>query len=54
MFKKLNNFIFLDFVTSKLYSYLIKYPTPINLNYMWGFGSMAGIFLVIQILSGFF
>jgi len=54
MFKKFNNFLFLDFVGEKIYSYLIKYPTPINLNYMWNFGSMAGIFLVIQILSGFF
>jgi quinol-cytochrome oxidoreductase complex cytochrome b subunit len=54
MFSKINNFIFLDFVGSKLYSYLIKYPTPINFNYMWNFGSMAGLFLVIQILSGFF
>jgi ubiquinol-cytochrome c reductase cytochrome b subunit len=54
MFTRISNFIFLDFVGSKLYSYLIKYPTPINLNYMWGFGSMAGLFLVIQILSGFF
>ena len=54
MFSKINNFIFLDFVGSKLYSYLIKYPTPINFNYMWNFGSMAGLFLIIQILSGFF
>jgi ubiquinol-cytochrome c reductase cytochrome b subunit len=54
MFNKFNNFIFADFLSSKLYSYLIKYPTPINLTYMWNFGSMAGLFLVIQILSGFF
>jgi ubiquinol-cytochrome c reductase cytochrome b subunit len=30
----------------------IKYPTPVNLNYFWGFGSLAGICLVIQIISG--
>lgn len=54
MFNKFNNFIFTDFLSSKLYSYLIKYPTPINLTYMWNFGSMAGLFLVIQIASGFF
>jgi len=54
MFNKINNYIYMDFLSSKLYSYLIKYPTPINLTYMWNFGSMAGLFLVIQILSGFF
>jgi ubiquinol-cytochrome c reductase cytochrome b subunit len=32
--------------------HLIKYPTPINLNYFWGFGSLAFFFLVIQILTG--
>jgi ubiquinol-cytochrome c reductase cytochrome b/c1 subunit len=33
---------------------LIKYPTPRNLNYFWNFGSLAGIMLVIMILSGIF
>jgi|TARA_R100001244_G_scaffold44182_1_gene39728 ubiquinol-cytochrome c reductase cytochrome b subunit len=28
------------------------YPAPRNLNYMWNFGSMAGLFLVIQIITG--
>lgn len=31
-----------------------KYPTPRNLNYWWNFGSIAGICLVIQILTGLF
>ncbi len=30
------------------------YRTPKNLNYAWNFGSMAGIALVIQILTGLF
>jgi quinol-cytochrome oxidoreductase complex cytochrome b subunit len=30
------------------------YPTPRNLNYMWNMGSLAGIALVIQILTGLF
>lgn len=30
----------------------VEYPTPRNLNYWWNFGSIAGICLVIQILSG--
>lgn len=33
-------------------SHIISYPTPINLNYFWSFGSTAGIALVIQIITG--
>ena len=33
---------------------LKEYPTPKNLNYLWNFGSLAGITLVIMILSGIF
>jgi quinol-cytochrome oxidoreductase complex cytochrome b subunit len=29
-----------------------KYPTPRNLNYWWNFGSIAGLCLVIQIMTG--
>ena len=29
-----------------------EYPTPKNLNYWWNFGSLAGIVLVIMIVSG--
>jgi quinol-cytochrome oxidoreductase complex cytochrome b subunit len=32
--------------------HLIHYPTPIGLTYAWSFGSLAGICLVIQIISG--
>jgi len=35
-------------------SHIIDYPTPINLNYLWSFGSTAGICLVIQIITGIF
>ena len=31
---------------------LYEYPTPRNLNYWWNFGSLAGIILVIMIVSG--
>ncbi len=31
-----------------------KYPAPRNLNYWWNFGSIAGICLVMQILTGLF
>nr|YP_009521631.1 cytochrome b [Anoplolepis gracilipes]AXP85352.1 cytochrome b [Anoplolepis gracilipes] len=33
---------------------LLKLPTPINISYWWNFGSLLGMFLLIQILSGFF
>jgi ubiquinol-cytochrome c reductase cytochrome b/c1 subunit len=34
--------------------HLKDYKTPKNLNYMWNFGSLAGITLVIMILTGIF
>jgi ubiquinol-cytochrome c reductase cytochrome b subunit len=37
-----------------LNSHLVDYPTPINVNYFWSFGSTAGICLVIQLLTGIF
>jgi ubiquinol-cytochrome c reductase cytochrome b subunit len=35
-------------------SQLTEYPTPKNLNYMWNFGSLALLVLVLQILTGIF
>lgn len=32
----------------------INLPTPININYLWNFGSILGLFLIIQIISGLF
>nr|YP_010341286.1 cytochrome b [Stenamma expolitum]UNZ99539.1 cytochrome b [Stenamma expolitum] len=32
---------------------LLKLGTPININYWWNYGSLLGIFLMIQIISGF-
>ena len=34
--------------------HLIDYPTPSNLSYWWGFGSLAGICLIVQIATGIF
>ena len=39
-------------VFSYLHHEMHEYPTPKNLNYWWNFGSLAGICLVIQIVSG--
>jgi len=33
---------------------LVDYPTPRNLSYWWNFGSLAGIALVLQIITGIF
>jgi len=41
-------------ILSFLDSHIINYPTPINLNYLWSFGSIAGFCLVIQIVTGIF
>ena len=35
-----------------LNQHLVVYPTPLNLNYMYNWGSMAGIVLLIQIVTG--
>ena len=40
------------FILGFLNCHLINYPTPICLSYAWSFGSLAGICLVIQIISG--
>lgn len=47
MIKKIPGGFFLN-------NHLINYPTPSTLNYLWNFGSLAGIFLVIQIITGIF
>ena len=41
-------------IYSTLNQHLIDCPTPSNLSYWWGFGSLAGICLVIQIVTGVF
>lgn len=35
-----------------LNSYLIDAPTPANISYLWNFGSLLGLCLVIQIVTG--
>jgi quinol-cytochrome oxidoreductase complex cytochrome b subunit len=41
---------FLNFVQKELH----EYPTPRNLSYLWNFGSLAGLMLVIMIITGIF
>ena len=33
---------------------LIDYPSPSNISYLWNFGSLAGVCLIIQIVTGIF
>ena len=39
-------------ILTVMHGALVAYPTPKNLNYWWSFGSMAGLFLTIQIITG--
>jgi quinol-cytochrome oxidoreductase complex cytochrome b subunit len=56
----ISSFVFLsirwntNYLLSLLDSHIIHYPTPINLNYAWSFGALAGVCLIIQIVSGIF
>jgi len=33
-------------------SYLIDSPQPVNISYLWNFGSLLSVCLVIQIITG--
>jgi ubiquinol-cytochrome c reductase cytochrome b subunit len=48
--KRLNKNYLLAFISN----HIIYYPTPIALTYAWSFGALAGICLVIQMISGIF
>src|SRR3569623_1704914 len=41
-------------LTSFVKHELTEYPTPRNLSYWWKFGFLAGVVLVLQIVSGVF
>ena len=43
-----------NYLYSFIASHVIYYPSPISLTYAWSFGSLAGVTLVIQMLSGIF
>ena len=34
--------------------FFFKYPTPVNLNYLWNFGVLSLIFFILQVLTGIF
>jgi len=41
-------------ILSLVNSYLVDSPQPSNISYMWNFGSLLGLCLIIQILTGIF
>ena len=41
-------------VLRSLYASTIGLPTPINLNYLYNFGSLLGLCLVLQLVTGIF
>ena len=43
-----------NYIIALIDSHVIHYPSPITLTYAWSFGSLAGLCLVIQMLSGIF
>jgi hypothetical protein len=43
-----------NYLLNILDNHLIHYSSPINLTYAWSFGSLAGICLIIQMISGIF
>jgi hypothetical protein len=47
---RFNKIYLLDIINN----HVIQYPTPISLTYAWSFGSLAGVSLIIQMLSGIF
>ena len=54
MYTKKVNEINQNFLVGIFKSHLISYPSSFNLNYFWSYGSLAGMCLIIQILTGIF
>jgi ubiquinol-cytochrome c reductase cytochrome b subunit len=36
-----------------IFNHLVAYPTPKTITFAWGIGSLTGLFVVLQIISGF-
>jgi quinol-cytochrome oxidoreductase complex cytochrome b subunit len=44
----------LNSIANAIAKHIVIYPTPTNLSYAWSFGSLAGIFFALQIITGIF
>lgn len=51
---RFQNIFILSTLQNLMHAYFVKYLSPINLNYLWNLGSLAGFFLAFQIVTGFF
>jgi len=49
-----NVLILVKFIINFVNNLLVRYPLPKNIGYMWNYGSLSGIFLVIQLVTGIF
>ena len=54
MYKLIQNSIFIDLFFGSFKSVMLRYPAPTNIGYLWNFGSLSGLFLFIQIITGLF
>jgi len=59
MLSKKNYYLKMRFLKSnvlarQLNSYLVDSPQPSNISYLWNFGSLLGLCLILQILTGIF
>jgi ubiquinol-cytochrome c reductase cytochrome b subunit len=67
LFEKIQKFFFNEFFFKNFFyvltlkkgssqvtlkEHIINYPTPLNFNYMWSFGSLAGLYFAIQLVTG--
>jgi len=50
----IHNILVKNPLISTISNHIEGYPTPVNLTYLWGFGSIAGMALVVQIVTGVF
>jgi quinol-cytochrome oxidoreductase complex cytochrome b subunit len=41
-------------IAAAISEHVLFYPSPINLNYIWSFGSLVGLFFALQLLTGIF
>jgi ubiquinol-cytochrome c reductase cytochrome b subunit len=44
----------LNSIANAISKHIVVYPTPTNLSYAWSFGSLAGIFFSLQMITGIF
>lgn len=47
-------FLKTNFIARLINSYMVDSPQPVNISYLWNFGSLLGVCLILQILTGIF